>query len=188
MGSYILFIRVEKNLSISFGRFQKGEPVLVEAGEYLYLGSALSNRASGSPLAARLLRHASRSRRLRAHAIRKPMAKRFLEAGLIDTVQPKTREKHIHWHADWLLDRLEVEITGVVAIRCPLHLEEPLSEALGLHPGARPLAPRLGAQDARSGTHLLRLTDPPSVERMLTKRITALSDLLPVVFPAILST
>jgi len=96
--------------------------------------------------------------------------------------------KHIHWHADWLLDRLEVEITGVVAIRCPLHLEEPLSEALGLHPGARPLAPRLGAQDARSGTHLLRLTDPPSVERMLTKRITALSDLLPVVFPAILST
>jgi len=116
------------------------------------------------------------------------MAKRFLEAGLIDTVQPKTREKHIHWHADWLLDRLEVEITGVVAIRCPLHLEEPLSEALGLHPGARPLAPRLGAQDARSGTHLLRLTDPPSVERMLTKRITALSDLLPVVFPAILST
>ncbi|NQU45951.1 MAG: GIY-YIG nuclease family protein [Chlorobium sp.] len=179
MGSYILFIRVEKNLSISFGRFQKGEPVLVEAGEYLYLGSALGNRPSGSPLAARLLRHASRSGKLRAHAIRKPMVKRFKEAGLVDAVSKKIPPKHTHWHADWLLDRLEAEITGVVAIRSPLRLEDALSEALALHPETRPLAPRLGAQDARSGTHLLRLTDIVLVETMLTEKIAALSDLLP---------
>ncbi|HCD35918.1 MAG TPA: DUF123 domain-containing protein [Chlorobium sp.] len=179
MGSYILFIRVEKKLNISFGRFQKGTPVLVEAGEYLYLGSALGNRPSAAPLAARLLRHASRSGMLRAHRIRRPMAKRFKEAGLVDAVPRKIPSKHIHWHADCLLDRLEAEITGVVAIRSPLRLEEALSLALGLHPGTRPLAPRLGAQDAKSGTHLLRLTDRAAVETMLMEKITDLSALLP---------
>ncbi len=75
------------------------------------------------------------------------MAKRFKEAGLVDAVPRKIPSKHIHWHADCLLDRLEAEITGVVAIRSPLRLEEALSLALGFipepGPSLRASAPRM---------------------------------------------
>jgi Uri superfamily endonuclease len=65
-GVYVLHVRVAAPLAVVFGRFQGGRPVPLPAGDYFYVGSALNG------LAARLLRHASRSQ------VRSPALQRAL--------------------------------------------------------------------------------------------------------------
>jgi Uri superfamily endonuclease len=62
----VLHLRVAAPLAVVFGRFQGGRPVPLPAGDYFYVGSALNG------LAARLLRHASRSQ------VRSPALQRAL--------------------------------------------------------------------------------------------------------------
>ncbi|TCD47995.1 GIY-YIG nuclease family protein [Chlorobium sp. N1] len=163
MGTYLLFIRLDRPLRICFGRFRGGRPVEAPAGEYVYVGSALGRNRSATALAGRLLRHASRTGRRSAHRLRPEMLRLFRAAGLIEGRVRKAPEKHLRWHIDYLLDRPEAELFHVVAIQSPQRLEEPLSELLNRHPATEALAPRLGAQDAKSGAHLLRLLDTGSV-------------------------
>ena len=59
-GTYILRIRLKENTTLKFGKFKKGKLISLPAGDYVYIGSALSQKGSTS-LARRLIRHATRS-------------------------------------------------------------------------------------------------------------------------------
>ena len=159
MGSYILMIHLSRPQQLAFGRFRHGELVTLTEGDYLYIGSALGGEKAGAPLARRLLRHASRSGSLNPHTIRTAMMTLFLENNFMEknTIEPS--EKKLRWHVDYLLELREAEIDHIVIIRSPVRLEQKLSELLESLPETSLVAPRLGAQDTRNSTHLLRFTN-----------------------------
>lgn len=58
-GTYLLRIRVSNPLEIVFGRFKRGKTICLSKADYVYVGSALSEKGA-TCLARRLVRHASR--------------------------------------------------------------------------------------------------------------------------------
>lgn len=172
MGSYLLMFRISSPFQLAFGRFQQGKLFTITEGDYLYIGSALGR--SGSPLARRLIRHASRSGEKIPQEIRSDMINLFPEYGLSgsDLIEPSI--KALRWHIDYLLDRPEAEITHVVVIRSGLRLEKKLSELLEPLDETSPLAPRLGAGDMQHGTHILRLTDRNRILDLLVQHLPAI--------------
>ncbi len=171
MGSYVLLIRVSSPIELAFGRFQKGRVFAIPKGDYLYIGSALGE---GTPLAKRLCRHASRSGTRPHHKIRAVMMYSFVEEKLMEKGTQMVAGKKLHWHIDYLLDRTEAEIIRVVIIRSPMRLEQKLSEFLELLQETSAIAPRLGAQDARSGSHILCITDGERILELLQQHIPTL--------------
>ncbi|NTW53733.1 MAG: DUF123 domain-containing protein [Chlorobaculum sp.] len=164
-GSYILSIRLDTGIEVSFGKFRNGAAIELEPGNYLYVGSALGGAKGRFPLASRLLRHASRSDSKPAHAIRSALLDLFVSWGYR---QPSAqRDKKLHWHIDYLLDCKEAEIGHVFLFPGASRLEPQLAELLAATPGASPIADRLGAQDATSGTHLLRIDELAKVVERL---------------------
>jgi Uri superfamily endonuclease len=164
-GSYILLIWLDKPIRVSFGKFRKGAMLELQPGHYLYVGSALGEKKGGFPLASRLLRHASRSGDQPAHAIRSTLLDLFLSWGY----RPPVRQsgKKLHWHIDYLLDREEAEIAHVFIFPGTERREPQLAELLTTMPETSPIADRLGAQDAASGTHLFRLDERDALSRQL---------------------
>ena len=147
-GTYLLRLRVEREVAVQFGRFGQGQPVVVPAGDCLYVGSAMRG------LGARLLRHASRTDAGNPHIIRAEMAEVFVEAGLVKGKRPFP-PKRLHWHIDYLLDQPEVTLTHVIALRSDVRLETAVADWLAQDPAAFIIAPGLGAQDDPGRTHLL---------------------------------
>ncbi|MFZ1398734.1 MAG: DUF123 domain-containing protein [Candidatus Promineifilaceae bacterium] len=115
-GVYILRMQVGAPLWVTFGRFQQGQPIEVPVGDYLYVGSALGQRGSGS-LARRLLRHASRSDAANPQPIREQMLALFPQIGLGPTPLHPPTGKKLRWHVDFLLDESGVELKMVYLIR-----------------------------------------------------------------------
>ena len=167
-GVYVLHVRLAAPRAVVFGRFRGGQPIPLPAGDIFYVGSALGG------LAARLLRHATRSavrseapqrglpageERAKAldyepHAIRDELAARLAAAGL--PARPSA-VKRLHWHIDYLLDEPDVALVGVWAWRTAEPLESALADWLASQPGIVPVAAGLGASDDRGRTHLLRV-------------------------------
>jgi Uri superfamily endonuclease len=156
-GAYVLWLEVQTDLALSFGRFRGGRVIAAPAGQYAYVGSAMGRGAAS--LAGRLLRHAMRCGGRPPHAIRAELAARLAEVGLWSASNPLPGTKRLRWHIDYLLDEAAVEIIGVTAIRARERLESNLARRLAGRPGAVPLAAGLGASDARGETHLLRLAE-----------------------------
>ncbi|MGB7510383.1 MAG: DUF123 domain-containing protein [Pelodictyon phaeoclathratiforme] len=173
-GSYILLIHLSCTLHLAFGRFQQGKPFTLPEGDYLYIGSALGNNQNGAPLARRLIRHASRSGGKAPHAIQNAMMKLFSEEHFIGNSAIEASEKKLRWHIDYLLDHKEAEIDHVVIIRNPLRVEEKLSMLLEPLPETALIAPRLGAQDTRNSTHLLRITNRERILELLRQSLPAM--------------
>jgi Uri superfamily endonuclease len=171
-GVYVLHVRLAAPRAVVFGRFRGGQPVALPAGDCLYVGSALGG------LAARLLRHATRSgvrspalqraldwqeERAKAlyyepdalhHNIRDELAARLAAAGL--PARPPAA-KRLRWHIDYLLDEPDAALIGVWAWRTADALEGALAGWLVAQPGVTPVAAGLGASDDRGRTHLLRV-------------------------------
>jgi Uri superfamily endonuclease len=167
-GTYLLFIRLAKTVQLPFGRFRKGNPLILPAGCYLYLGSALGKGNNRYPLARRLMRHASRTAGRTPHAIRKALQQMLLENGMAAETPQAASEKKPHWHIDYLLDRPESCIFHILIIRCPEKLEPFLARHLEAAPETSVPAARLGAQDTKNSTHLLYCTDyGPLLVRLL---------------------
>jgi Uri superfamily endonuclease len=153
-GIYILRIRVDEPLKIAFGRFKQGKRIAVPAGECVYLGSALGSKGAMT-LGRRLVRHATRSDPQEPHPIRATMLDHFRAIGLgSGKVLPKTGKK-LHWHVDYLLDCLSVELTHILVIRTETRLERRLGQFLEGDPATFIIQKGLGASDVRGNTHLL---------------------------------
>jgi len=164
-GTYLLWMLARRETSVSFGRFQGGRPIAIPAGWYAYVGSAMGQRGA-SALAGRLLRHVTRTGDKSPHAIRAALAAECVRVGLgAPGLQPPTA-KRLHWHIDYLLDEIEVEIVRIMVIRAVARLEGALARQLSALPGVVPLAPGLGASDARGESHLLRCSDPDTPDRL----------------------
>ncbi|MGC8774393.1 MAG: GIY-YIG nuclease family protein [Chlorobaculum sp.] len=172
-GSYVLLIEIDRAVKVAFGKFRKGEPLELQPGHYLYVGSALGSAKGRFPLAARLLRHASRSDGRAAHAIRNALLDHFISW---EYRPPASRgKKKLHWHIDYLLDREEAEIGHVFIFPGERRLEPQLAELLAAMPETSPIADRLGAQDAAAGTHLFRIDE---LETLLPRLEKAMPELI----------
>jgi Uri superfamily endonuclease len=142
---------VGKDVSIRFGRHRKGEPVMVPAGDYVYIGSAQGRRGS-STLSNRLLRHATRRGSNSPHRIRKLMVEQFQSGGMGGSVPQK---KSLHWHVDYLLDLSEAEISHVIVLFGQTISERQLAKIIQGFPETAPVSQGLGAGDDTGSTHLL---------------------------------
>ncbi len=155
-GTYLLRIRLAEDTELRFGRFKKGKPIFLPAGDYVYVGSALAEKGAMS-LARRLVRHAARSANLPPHAIRGEMIRRFTECGLgIGNLLPR-RGKTLHWNIDFLLQLQSAEIVSVIVLRSPERLENRIAKQLEQDSHTQIIERGLGANDAPGSTHLLRV-------------------------------
>ncbi len=154
-GTYILRIRLKENTTLQFGRFKKGKLISLPAGDYTYVGSALSEKGSTS-LARRLVRHATRSGDKPPHTIRKDMIDRFAECGLGPRDPLPKSGKTLFWNVDFLLDLQVAEIINIIAIRSPERLEHTIAVLLEQDADTQIIEKGLGANDAPRNTHILR--------------------------------
>ncbi len=169
-GSYLLRIRVRQAAEITFGRFNAGKPIHLPAGEYAYVGSAMGKKGSAT-LARRLLRHATRSRGRPPHPIRAALLDTFAARGLLPANASPPQTKKLHWHVDYLLDHPAAELRGVLVLAGEARLESPLAEILASDPAARLIASGLGASDAPSPAHLLRIAAEDAWWERLPQRL-----------------
>lgn len=156
VGTYILRIRLKENTTLKFGRFKKGKLISLPAGDYTYVGSALSEKVPTS-LARRLIRHATRSGDKPPHTIREKMIHQFTECGLGSGNLLPRQGKTLHWNVDFLLDLQSAEIVNIFAIRSAERLENKIAKWLERDPRTDIIERSLGANDAPGNTHLLRL-------------------------------
>ena len=133
---YVLRIHLAASTRLRFGGFKKKKLVELRAGEYAYVGSALSLPGSTS-LARRLVRHATRSADKAPHAIRDAMLERFTAIGLTTGDLLPRGPKRLHWNIDHLLDLDRSRIDR----RLPAAHHTPLGSFVGTVHQARP--PRL---------------------------------------------
>ena len=169
-GTYILRIRLQENTTLQFGRFKKGKLISLPAGDYTYVGSALSEKGSTS-LARRLVRHATRSGDKPPHAIRKSMINRFAECCLGPRDPLPKSGKTLFWNVDFLLDLQIAEIVNIIAIRSPERLEYTIAVLLEHDAETQIIEKGLGANDAPRNTHILRTSRDESWWSSVADRI-----------------
>ncbi|MXZ00181.1 DUF123 domain-containing protein [Candidatus Poribacteria bacterium] len=155
-GTYILRIRLKKNTTLQFGRFKKGKRIALPAGDYTYVGSALSEKGATS-LARRLVRHATRSGDKPPHTLREKMIHQFAGCGLGPRDPLPKNGKKLFWNVDFLLDLQSAEIVSIIAIRSPERLEGTLAVLLEHDADTQIIEKGLGANDAPRNTHLLKV-------------------------------
>ncbi|MCB0064639.1 MAG: GIY-YIG nuclease family protein [Caldilineaceae bacterium] len=155
-GVYLLRIALPTALTLTFGRFRGGRPFDLPAGDYLYVGSAMGQRGSAT-LAARLLRHATRSGDQPPHSIRTELAAALDTDAATAAPQPPPT-KRCRWHIDFLLDQPMVALIQVYVLRTPDRMEQPLADWLLQEPATDVIVPGLGASDHPGATHLVRVT------------------------------
>jgi Uri superfamily endonuclease len=168
-GIYLLRLRVVRDTAVHFGRFRGGQAITVPAGDCLYVGSAMRG------LAARLLRHASRTAVDRPHPIRAEMMAAFVDAGLVKAIRPFS-PKRLHWHIDYLLEQPALELIQVFVLRSAVRLETAVARQLAQDPATFIIAPGLGARDDPGGTHLLGVRADAAWWRALPLRLRLLDE------------
>ncbi len=157
-GTYLLRIHLKENITLKFGRFKKGKLISLPTGDYVYIGSALSEKGATS-LARRLIRHATRTGDKLPHPIREKMIHRFIECGLGPRDLLPKHGKTLHWNIDFLLDLQSAELVNIFAIRSTERLENRLAKRLERDPHTEIIERGLGANDAPGATHLLRIRE-----------------------------
>jgi Uri superfamily endonuclease len=164
---------VAGELALAFGGFRRGKILDVPAGDYVYVGSALS-RTGPTSLGRRLARHATRTGTKPAHAIRAEIVARFRTPDLdCEDLLPRS-PKRLHWNVDHLLDLESVELVGIIAIRSEIRIERELGQWLAHDPDTEILHKGLGANDVPGNTHLLRVNAGDSWWDALPERLASL--------------
>jgi Uri superfamily endonuclease len=151
-GTYLLHARLARRWTFVFGRYRRGIPVSLAAGDYLYVGSALARRGS-STLARRLLRHATRTGGRPPHALRSHLLAELQAAGSPGLQPPQI--KTLRWHIDYLLDVEVVSLAAIYVLGDGAAVERTIAAHLVADPQVWAPAPGLGAGDDWGGTHLL---------------------------------
>jgi Uri superfamily endonuclease len=174
-GTYILRIHLKKDTTLRFGRFKKGKLISLPAGEYAYVGSALSEKGA-TTLARRLIRHATRSGDQCPHRIRETMLHQFAECGLGDGNLLPRHGKTLHWNVDFLLDLPSAKLVGVSAIRSRKRLENRLAKQLEKDPHTEIIERGLGANDVPGNTHLLHVKATEAWWASLPNLLTSMAE------------
>ena len=169
-GTYLLRIHLKENITLKFGRFKKGKLISLPTGDYVYIGSALSEKGATS-LARRLIRHATRTGDKLPHPIREKMINRFIECGLGHRDLLPKHGKTLHWNIDFLLDLQSAELANIFAIRSTERLENRLAKRLERDPHTEIIERGLGANDAPGATHLLRIREDRMWWASLTDKV-----------------
>jgi len=168
-GTYLLHLRLGRPVRVTVRRGQP--PEAFPAGFYVYVGSAMGSGSAG--LAARLLRHASRSGERPPQRLRQRLERGLVEAGLMATaVAP--RPKRLHWHIDRLLDARGVRLTAVTVLRGAVARERAVAELLVADPEAQIVVRGFGAGDHPGGTHLFLVPPSPAWQERLRERAAVL--------------
>ena len=175
-GSYILRIRLAEHTALQFGGFRGGKTIELPASEYIYVGSAMSEKGAAS-LANRLVRHATRIGGKEPHKIRGELLRRFSSIGLGNGNLKPTVRKNLHWNIDHLLDLPAAELNGVCILRTRGNFEERLGRFLERDPHTVVIEKGLGANDAPGNTHLLRLAAGDAWWATLPDRLNAQFDI-----------
>ncbi len=169
-GAYVLRLRVREEVSVQFGRFRGGRPIIIPAGDCLYIGSAMKG------LGRRLVRHASRTDAHKPHLIRSQMLAEFVEIGLLREKERPFPPKRLHWHVDYLLELDRVTLTHVIVLHSQKRLETAVAHYLAQQPPTFIIEPGLGANDAPGSTHLLGVRADESWWRALPGKLEAVFD------------
>lgn len=167
-GAYALRLGAAHDLHLQFGRFQGGKTIAIPAGDYIYVGSAMG-RKGASRLAARLIRHATRTAGKAPHAIRAALLERFPDGA------PPRRGKTLAWNVDYLLDELAVSIDQIYLLRAENRLETAIAEYLLTDSHTSIIEKGLGANDVPGHTHLLRVEADEAWWTELANYLTALA-------------
>ncbi len=176
-GSYVLRIELRIVHQLAFGRFKKGKVINLEAGEYLYIGSALgAGRSAATGLARRLVRHASRATDRPPHRIRAKLLDLFADHDLGPDNPLPTRPKTLFWNIDHLLDLPKAHLVEVFALRSPQRLEGPLGQILEADSHTTVFEKGLGANDVPGNTHILHVAAPEAWWDALPARIIQLAE------------
>lgn len=166
-GTYLLWVAVASTVGVRFGR--AGTHV-VAAGHCVYVGSALGSRGATS-LMHRLLRHASR-----AGGPVHPLRDRLVSAFNAPDPFPGTGPKRLHWHIDYLLERPEVRLAGVLAWCDGAPRESTLARMLAAEPALEPVAIGLGASDRRGETHLFHIRSGRAWWRRMCRQARSMAE------------
>ena len=175
-GSYILRIHLAEKAALSFGGFKRGKTIELPRGEFVYVGSAMSEKGAAS-LANRLVRHATRSGRKKPHGIREEMLRRFRAIGLGNGNLKPSGQKRLHWNIDHLLDLPAAELTGACILRTSEYFEARLGQFLERDPQTVVVEKGLGANDVPGNTHLLGLAAGDAWWTMLPERLSVEFDI-----------
>lgn len=150
-GTYCLRIALSEPFDLVFGRFKKGKLISLNAGEYVYIGSALAKRGS-TTLGNRLRRHTSRSQGHKSHKIQRELLKYFNSIGISYT--KTSSPKKMFWNIDYLLDLPTAEIISIIFTRNPNSYENIWSEFFEKLHGTIVFEKGLGANDSDGHTHI----------------------------------
>lgn len=156
-GTYLLQIELTRALCLRLGRRRSLRRF--PAGHYVYLGSALGRHATSLPR--RVLRHTTRKASRRPHALRAALLLALEEAGMASGLTPPAAKK-LHWHIDYLLEPVTVQLRGCALLRSPRHLERELAAWVAADPEACIVCPGFGAGDAPGQTHLFLVPGVPA--------------------------
>jgi Uri superfamily endonuclease len=102
------------------------------------------------------------------------MLERFPSLGLGTGTLLPAHGKRLFWNVDHLLDREDVDLTGAILIRSAVRMERALALLLERDPATVVVESGLGANDAPSNTHILRVEADESWWCELPSRLDAL--------------
>lgn len=175
IGAYVLHVRFEHSGSLRIGRKNRPHPVRMDAGHYLYIGSAMG-RGSGVYLPKRLVRHATRTGEREPHPCRDALLSHFGVCGLEPEELIARSQKRLFWNIDYVLDHPGAQLQDVLYIRSEMRLEFALAESLESRPDTFAPIPGCGAHDHPGHSHFLRIRlapEPwPAFCRTLTRYVT----------------
>ncbi len=153
-GTYILVIDVRADISIRIGKSNKRQNIEFPEGTYIYIGSAMGKKGASS-LGNRLIRHVSRSNGI-DHKIKPLLIKYFNKEGINHTNNSK---KTLFWNIDYLLEKINVEVTNIICKRSDIPLEKMWSEYLECYPNTFIISRGFGANDHKGHTHLIGINN-----------------------------
>jgi Uri superfamily endonuclease len=170
-GAYILRIDLSRPTKLSFGRFKGGKRVELNAGSYLYIGSAMASKGSTS-LAHRVRRHTRRSGSRPTHRIDTALVQHLHNIALLPTPAAALTLKRLHWNVDYLLDLPTATLTAIYLLHSTANIEKSLAEFFSRASEATFFERGLGANDAPGHTHLLYISADSEWWRSLNYRLS----------------
>lgn len=167
-GTYVLEIWIKDDVSVQFGRFKNGQKFHLSSGRYLYIGSAMTSH-NRHALLQRLTRHATRTEQHPPLKIRKKLIIWAHQHNINEKNIILKQNKKLHWHIDYVLNNLNVEINNIILIPSEKSYESMIAKSLLLSDSITVPIMGLGATDKKKETHFLHISDTIAQKRLIDR-------------------